>query len=648
MRKQNSTFKTAFISEAGSELKNNDYFAFVELERYACYVVADGLNDVPGAESARLAVQTILIAFQERPSMRKRTIRSWLEAADRALAEADDTQRLKASVIVVVTDYVKLRYAQAGNTRLRLYRNGIVREQTSDASLGMDMVRERNLPQDVLARHEQRNNLRTYLGKGRSFLPFISGKIKLENGDIVAMYTRGIWENLDGGELDDVFSEAKDDPQESLDDIEELLLSKQPGQLENYTFATVFVDKVFLDPDRKRRIRKIVTISVLVFVLLLVLAVVLWFLARQRRRRVEDMELHYTNMTEYIQDSNYIRAQEECTEALDVAGKLRDKEKMQEISDYRKLIEAVNAADKAFGEGKYEEAHTAYMASLERSRYADRIADAYIHRKLAVITDYLSVFDYMQMGDQLSAQGDYSQAEEKYLQARNLATGAYFEEGRQAALDALEALYESQSKAEEADKEAAREKAADETGAVSLAAEGDKAFAEGEYESANAYYTMALEKYQEMGDDVHAAGIQARIDASTQKSEETKEKRQKADDCVERGKTLEARGNYLEARKEYQSAGNLYRELKLEDETKEVDGLLEMLDTVMAIEAEKRAKEEAERAAILELQEQEAKQRAEAQKIQETEQTPQTQAPAETGQTPETQSTSEAGQTPET
>ena len=101
MRKQNSTFKTAFISEAGSELKNNDYFAFVELEKYACYVVADGLNDVPGAESARLAVQTILIAFQERPSMRKRAIRSWLEAADRALAEADDTQRLKASVIVV-------------------------------------------------------------------------------------------------------------------------------------------------------------------------------------------------------------------------------------------------------------------------------------------------------------------------------------------------------------------------------------------------------------------------------------------------------------------------------------------------------------------------------------------------------------------
>ena len=58
MRKQNSTFKTAFISEAGSGLENNDYFAFVELEKYACYVIADGLNDLPDAESARLATQT--------------------------------------------------------------------------------------------------------------------------------------------------------------------------------------------------------------------------------------------------------------------------------------------------------------------------------------------------------------------------------------------------------------------------------------------------------------------------------------------------------------------------------------------------------------------------------------------------------------
>lgn len=35
LRKQNSTFATSFISEAGAKLENNDYFAYVELEQYA-------------------------------------------------------------------------------------------------------------------------------------------------------------------------------------------------------------------------------------------------------------------------------------------------------------------------------------------------------------------------------------------------------------------------------------------------------------------------------------------------------------------------------------------------------------------------------------------------------------------------------------
>ena len=283
MRRQNSTFKTGFISEAGSELKNHDYFAFVELEDYACYVIADGLNDMPDADSARLATQTIILAFQARPSMKKRAIRSYLEAADRALAKADGRERLKASATVVVTDYARLRYGYAGNTRLRLYRDGNVTEETRDMSLGSDLARERELPGDTLSRHEERNNLFSYLGQGAGFAPAVSKRIRLNNGDIAALYTRGIWENLDSGELDDVFSEAKDDPKECLDLAEDLLLSKQPSRLENYTLAAVFADKVFQDPNRKRRIRKAIAVSVTVLSVTLTVGLVAWMFMRQRR-----------------------------------------------------------------------------------------------------------------------------------------------------------------------------------------------------------------------------------------------------------------------------------------------------------------------------------------------------------------------------
>lgn len=581
MRKQNSTFRTGFLSEAGSELENNDYFAFVELDKYACYVIADGLNDLPDADSARLATQTIILAFQDHPSIKKRALRSYLKAANQALAEADSRNRLKASVTVLVTDYASVRYGYAGNTRLRLYRNGEVAEQTFDTSLGTDMLKKLDLTEDALARHEERNNLYSYLGQGRGFCPQVSDKIRLNDGDILTLYTRGVWENLDGGELDDVFSEAKDDPQESLDMVEDLLLSRQPEKLENYTFAAVFVDKVYLDPNRKRRIKRTILICVVVLAALIVLFAVLWFWTKRRRERTEELERRYTGMIEYMQDANFIRAGEECGEALALAEKLRRKEEISDLADYQKLIEAVNAAEELFGDQNYQEAQAAYVTARERSRYADRIADEYIEKRLGVITDYLSVFDYIQLGDTLTAQGEYDRAEEKYLQARRLATGTYFEEGRKEAMDALENLYASRNEAEEEKRQEAQERAESEAGAVQLAADGDRAFAEGDYSSADAYYAMALEKYQEMGDDVHAELIRTKIDSSGQKGQEAEEKKQQAEAYMEAAKAREAEGNRLEAKKQYLFAKNIYRELKMDEKVAEIDGLLEILETGM-------------------------------------------------------------------
>ena len=65
MRKQNSKFQTSFISEEGSELKNSDYFAFIELDNFACYVLADGIEDLADCESAREAVESIISRFQD-------------------------------------------------------------------------------------------------------------------------------------------------------------------------------------------------------------------------------------------------------------------------------------------------------------------------------------------------------------------------------------------------------------------------------------------------------------------------------------------------------------------------------------------------------------------------------------------------------
>lgn len=593
MRKQNSTWNAAFLSEAGSGLKNNDYFAFVELERYACYVIADGLNDLP-AESARLATETVIMEFQEHPSIKKRDVLSYIKAANRALYEADSREWLKASVTVVVTDYEKLRYAYAGNTRLRIYRNGSVKLRSQDMSLGDEIGREKRLSEDAVAKHEERNNLYSYAGKGRGFTAEVSKKIRMEDGDIITLYTRGIWENLDSGELDDVFSEAGDDPKESLDDIEDLLLSRQPGQLENYTFAAIFVDKVFRDPERKKRIKKIVKIVLALLVVLLVIGIVIFILYNSIMQKVKNMENCFSNVLEYIQDCNFVRAEEECREALKYAESLKDEESRAEISAYLRLIEAINAADEDYGAADYEDAQAGYEAALERSRYADHAADGYIDARLDKIADCLAVSDYLQLGDAFAEHGDYERAEEKYLEARNLATDSGYDAGRQGAMDALEALYRLWSEETEAENAEAQERAAEEVSAAQLAAEGDRAFSEGDYNSAIAYYTRALEKYMGLGDTLATALIQDKIDSGNAKIAEMEERIQQAEAYVSAAGEMEAVENYQEAKLQYLLARNIYTELGMEGKTAEINGLLDILEVRM----EQKAGNEQESAAL--------------------------------------------------
>ncbi|MDR2889654.1 MAG: protein phosphatase 2C family protein, partial [Lachnospiraceae bacterium] len=355
MRKYNSSFKTAFLSEAGSGLKNNDYFAYVELDKYACYVMADGITDLRDSESAKEAIHTIIGEFQNAPSMSARALERYLRAANRELKNRRSYEKLKASVTVVVTNYEKMRYAFAGNTRLRVYRNGRPLYLSYDMSLSQDLVKEERITPDAVARHIERNNLHTCLGMDR-FTPFVSSKIKLKDADIIALYTRGVWENIDEGELKDLIEDTGNDPAECCNQVEDLLMSKQPKNLENYTFVSIFVEKIFLDPKRKKKIKMMIIIGVIAALVIIAIIVVIIVLSNIRERTRTDMGISYQNMQDYIEDGNFVRAGEECQEAVDSAKKIFDKEMQDQLDDYQKFLEAVTRADGIYDEGKYDEA----------------------------------------------------------------------------------------------------------------------------------------------------------------------------------------------------------------------------------------------------------------------------------------------------
>lgn len=578
MRKYNSSFKTAFISEEGAKLKNNDYFGFVELDKYACYVIADGITDMRDSQSAREAIEAVVSAFQNAPGISKKKIKGYLKYANKELLKGKSYEKLKASVTVVVTNYEKFRYGYAGNTRLRLYRDGRMALASSDMSLSQDLVEAQKLAEDKLAKHEERNNLYSYLGK-EHFKSSISKKVKLADGDIITLYTRGIWENVDEGELSDVFSETGNEPIEECDKVEDLLLSRQPENLDNYTFAAIYIDKVFVDPNRKKRIKKIITITLIVLVLALVIGVIVYLWRRDRTRKREDMEQCFANTETYIEDNNYVRAKEECDKALELAGKLRDKEAESRYNNYLLCLEAVIRADDSYDEGRYTEAEDAYLSAKVRTRYADNIAIDYIEGRLAQIGHYEQVFNNIALGDSLLEYGSYEMAELRYLEAKKEASAIYFTEGKKQALDALEKLYEEWSAAREEAEEQSAGQAADEAAAAELIRQGDEAYSGGDYDGAMVFYLIALEKYTKMEDTVQISFLNKKIIALNEKQQEVESRMAEAKEFEELARMYEEEKDYEQAKLQYQYAKGIYEELDKSNKADEIQGKVDIVET---------------------------------------------------------------------
>lgn len=592
MRKYNSSIKTAFISEAGSKLENNDYFGFVELDKYACYVIADGITDMRNSESAKVAIEAVISAFQSEPGISRSKIRSYLKSANNELLKGESYEKLKASVTVVVTDYQKCRYGYAGNTRFRLYRNGRNMIASFDMSLSQDMVNAEKLTADKLAEHEERNNLYSYFGRKR-FNPFISKKIKLQNSDIITLYTRGIWENVDEGELLDVFAEAGNEPAQECDKVEDLLLSRQPQNLDNYTFAAIYIDKIFIDPNRKKRIKKIIVISVVIVILILIICLVIFLWRRDRAKKRESMEKYFSNVETYIEDNNFIRAEEECKKALELAEKLNDSELEERYNAYLISLEAVINADDSYEEEDYTEAKDAYLTAKARVRYADNAGLSYIEKKLGQISEYEQVYDNLTLGDSLREYGSYELAEEKYLDAKKAAASIYFADGKQQALDALDALYEEWSAALEETEAQSKEQAAAQVSAADIVKQGDEAYGEGDYDGALVFYLIALEKYTDLDDTAQITFLNKKITALNEKQEEVEARIDEARVLEEQARLFAEKKDYEQAKEQYQYAKAVYTELGKDNKANEIQGNIDIIDTKVTQQEKKEAKEAA-------------------------------------------------------
>ena len=528
MRKINSEFRTFHMSEEGQKLSNRDYFGYVEMDDFACYVLADSLDDEPSINSARLVVDSIIRDFTEAPAMGRGRLRRYLRRAHGELLRPRGGMHLKVAVVVAVTDYRKLRYCHVGNCRLYLIRNARILERTTDQSLTQNLVERDRVILDQAARHEERNNLYSFLGeRGKPDIQ-ISRRKKLEAGDLFIQLTRGVWEQCEESQFLQIVNDAKE-TRDILDQTEDLILKEQNSRdIDNYSMAVTSVDKVYQCPKKPVSVKKILLLVLPVLLVTITVSVALFLRHRSIRNKTESL-LHYMESgEEYLAHNNYQKAKEEYGEARQLADSLRREQAYEEADQYMKMAEQVILADETLAGEEYQKAQELYLAARRMSVEAGNVGLSYIDGQLGRTEGYIRVFDLIAQGERKEEYGNLKGAIALYKEAKEKAAALYFMEGKKEALElqmaAEEILEKEQQEAEQRLREQIEAEAADRAldneqrtndqhSAIELENQGNELLAEGSYESAITFYQAAQVIYNRLELSELAEGILPKIAA---------------------------------------------------------------------------------------------------------------------------------------
>jgi serine/threonine protein phosphatase PrpC len=553
MRKENAKLRTHFTSEAGSHLQNRDCFAFVELGNFACYALADGIDE-DVSESAKTAVMEALRLFMEAPSMKAGRLRRLLEKVSELLLKSTVDIPLEASVMLLVTDYAKYRFAQAGNVRLCHIRNGAMLFESKDMSLSSLLAEKGELPLDKVAEHIERHNLSAFLGqRGSRFYPHISGKRALEDGDILALYSRGVWETVSSGDIIELSAGAAS-PEDFVGAAEDLVTAPSADPIENYSFAAIFADKVYENSEnRKKLIKKILMIGIPIFVILLAIGITLFVRHNIRQGDIEAMNNAFADAQTAAETNNFARASEKADDAHRLAQKLKLSEEKERSSNLTILFSHIIAGDEAMNEGDFTKATEEFKAADKKSCYADLLSADYIDAKIKLAADYADIEDLLNRGDAASDDGDYEFAEQHYAEARTAAVKLGASEEIRRARDGIKevrALAAEQTAADLKAEAQRREKRGDENPAV-----------------ATEEYLRAAELYKQAGDTASEGLVRGKIDqiATDESAEAEKSAVLRAQAAETNGDMAFGAHNYTLAREQYMSAQSIYAEYGMTD-----------------------------------------------------------------------------------
>ncbi len=193
-------------SRIGRRKSNQDRIAYCYSRDALLMLVADGMGGhLRGDIAAHIAAQHITQAFQReaQPALTDAPLflSRALNAAHHAILDFALDKRLpeapRTTIVACVVQEGMAHWAHAGDSRLYLLRDGQVFTQTRDHSRVQLMIDQGLLDARDAARHPGRNRIYSCLGGNHSPQIEYSRRIPLQDGDVIALCSDGLWGPVD-------------------------------------------------------------------------------------------------------------------------------------------------------------------------------------------------------------------------------------------------------------------------------------------------------------------------------------------------------------------------------------------------------------------------------------------------------------------
>lgn len=604
MRNLNSKLVMDFISEQGYDPIEKTYVAYTPLENYVCIAVAESYDNETDENSAQLAVEAVLTAFEKKPSLKR--LREYIRYANEQILLHSTRCQLKVSITVLVSDYTRMRYAYCGNTRLYiLYENIFTHISKTQTKFQQQLEDESEEPPET----EEIHNLTEYLGREERVKPFVSKTMELIEGSTILFATSNLWGRLSEIEILDAYEYTKTG-REFLEILQELLLSLQEEhdqRMGSFTTAFLYIEKTFKEDVQKKKKKKriIWTVIIVLAVVFIVISIVILCMRALDRRKIREVETYDKRGTRYMDYSNYTKALTEYEQAVRQAEGLslyngqyteEKRDLLDMVTEREAILTLYQEAEAAYLAGEYEQALKLYGQIQKEAVYQGFDAlSADAEKKTEEITLRLQIMQYISLGDMYQSTEDYDEALFQYnralseltkmmdltlqgdVQAKIFAIRQKQKESEQEQAQAQQEAEAQQAEAEAEEKAAAADRAVIKIN--TYIANANNALEEGRTRRARELYKQALSRYNKftgsnedadkLYQDITALG-QAITEAEIKAEEEAQEERlAQASKYALQAKEAARGGDTAKAKELYEDALAVYRELNIWDERME-------------------------------------------------------------------------------